>query len=242
MGSTCASLPTRGRSRPGFPERRVVPPGCRSPPIADWEDRHGYQLAARPAAWLRLSNGLFGGGPLIHPITAIGPMIPFARVPEMLVQPESWFELGNPDRRRSASTWPIACRAAAIRSSRPATMSRAARPGSSRKASRSGFSSCCGKGGGNTGLTAGFADFGDPWQSHRRHVAHPRLSHRLRLSPSRSPACCTQAADERMIASGLGLSRCDVESIFRHLQHARPTSRGLVRMTARDVDSALRSG
>ncbi len=44
-----------------------------------------------------LSNGLYRSGPLIHPISAIGPMIPFARVPEMLVQPESWFELGNPN-------------------------------------------------------------------------------------------------------------------------------------------------
>src|SRR5580693_8885172 len=56
--------------------------------IAAWEDRHGHRLPHGLRAWLRLSNGLFGTGPLIHPITAIGPMIPFARVPGMLVQPE----------------------------------------------------------------------------------------------------------------------------------------------------------
>src|SRR5262245_10768096 len=64
--------------------------------IAGWEARHGYRLPAGLRAWLRLSNGLFGTGPLIHPISAIGPMVPFARVLEMIVQPESWFELGNP--------------------------------------------------------------------------------------------------------------------------------------------------
>ncbi len=72
-------------------------PGADPMAIAGWEDRHGYRLPHGLKAWLRLSNGLFGTGPLIHPITAIGPMIPFARVPEMIVQPESWFELGNPN-------------------------------------------------------------------------------------------------------------------------------------------------
>ena len=31
-------------------------------------------------------------------MSAIGPMVPFARVPGLIVQPESWFELGNPNR------------------------------------------------------------------------------------------------------------------------------------------------
>ena len=44
----------------------------------------------------RLSDGFYLEGPLVHPLTAIGPMIPFASVPGLVVQPESWFELGNP--------------------------------------------------------------------------------------------------------------------------------------------------
>src|SRR5262245_56909594 len=72
-------------------------PGADPETIAAWEERHGYRLPAALRAWLRLSNGLYRSGPLIHPIAAIGPMVPFARVPEMFVQPESWFELGNPN-------------------------------------------------------------------------------------------------------------------------------------------------
>ena len=84
----------------GFPANgQSCRPGADPRSIVDWEERHGYQLPHGLQAWLRLSNGLFGGGPYIHPITAIGPMIPFARVPGMLVQPESWFELGNPNRQ-----------------------------------------------------------------------------------------------------------------------------------------------
>ncbi len=48
--------------------------------------------------WLRLSDGFYGEkGPLIHPLSAIGPMVPFARMPGLVVQPESWIELGNPN-------------------------------------------------------------------------------------------------------------------------------------------------
>ncbi len=48
-------------------------------------------------AWLLLSNGLYRQGPIIHPITAIGPMVIFSQIHDLLVQPESWFELGNPN-------------------------------------------------------------------------------------------------------------------------------------------------
>lgn len=72
-------------------------PGADAHTICDWEQRHGYRLPAGLRAWLMLSNGLFGTSPLIHPISAIGPMIPFARVPDLIVQPESWFEVGNPN-------------------------------------------------------------------------------------------------------------------------------------------------
>src|SRR4051794_20950480 len=72
-------------------------PGADPRQIEAWENRHGYRLTDGLRAWLVLSNGFYAGGPMIHPLSAIGPMVPFARVPELLVQPESWFELGNPN-------------------------------------------------------------------------------------------------------------------------------------------------
>ena len=54
--------------RAGFPGTvSLAGPGADPRAIADWEDRHGYHLPHGLQAWLRLSNGLFGGGPFIHP-------------------------------------------------------------------------------------------------------------------------------------------------------------------------------
>ena len=71
--------PTRARSTPGSAgTASACPPGLR--------------------AWLMLSERVLPStGPLIHPLSAIGPMVPFARMPDLVVQPESWFELGNPN-------------------------------------------------------------------------------------------------------------------------------------------------
>ena len=98
-GSIRAWRPTAAALEAGFPR---APESCR--PGADpraidaWEERHGYRLARRAAG---LADALERSVPLaarlIHPISAIGPMIPFARVPDLIVQPESWFELGNPN-------------------------------------------------------------------------------------------------------------------------------------------------
>jgi hypothetical protein len=72
-------------------------PGAEPAVITAWEHRHSYRLPAGLRAWLMLSNGLFREGPLIHPISAIGPMVIFSRIHDLVVQPESWFELGNPN-------------------------------------------------------------------------------------------------------------------------------------------------
>ena len=99
LGIDPARAPDPDRAGVGLPRGPgALPPGrLDGREIAAWEDRHGYRFPAGLRAWLLLSNGLYRSGPLIHPISAIGPMIPFARMPEMLVQPESWFELGNPN-------------------------------------------------------------------------------------------------------------------------------------------------
>ena len=201
--------PIRGRSPPGrsgtaIACRTACGPGCCSPTAS------------------------IGGGPLIHPISAIGPMIPFARVPDLIVQPESWFELGNPNveticidlaYRLPGGGYPI------FTSGDDAVGEPA--HGSSPGASRSGSSSCCARGAGNTGSTRASRDLGDPWQSHRRTRPQPAAARPApRRSPTACPACMQPGADERKIAASLGLSRGDVESIFRHLQHVEPDLAG----------------
>jgi hypothetical protein len=187
--------------------------------ITDWEERHGYRLPAGLRAWLRLSNGLFGSGPLVHPISAIGPMIPFASVPEMIVQPESWFELGNPSDqticidlayRLPDGGFPIFSSGDDASRSRPRIIARSF---------EEWFLELLRNGGREYWFDPGFVDFGDPWQSHRRHVDHPRLNRRLGPFAERVARLLDSGADERRIALTLGLSACDVESIFRHLQH-----------------------
>ncbi|MFI5454715.1 MAG: SMI1/KNR4 family protein [Isosphaerales bacterium] len=187
--------------------------------IAGWEERHGYRLPAGLRAWLSLSNGLFGSGPLIHPLSAIGPMVPFARVPEMIVQPESWFELGNPNvqticidlaYRYPGGGYPIFTSGDDAYSSSPCIIARSF---------EEWFLELLRQGGREYWFDPGFADFGDPWQSHRRHVDHPSLARRLGPFADRVARLHDSGADERTIALALGLSPGDVESIFRHLQH-----------------------
>ncbi|MGO9465910.1 MAG: SMI1/KNR4 family protein [Isosphaeraceae bacterium] len=194
-------------------------PGALPRAIADWEDRHGYRLPAGLRSWLLLSNGLYRLGPLIHPISAIGPMIAFARVPEMIVQPESWFELGNPSTqticidlayRLPGGGCPIFTSGDDLARSTPRIIARSF---------DEWFLELIRQGGREYWFDPRSADHGDPWQLHRRHVAHPDLPGRLRAFTDRVAALLHAGTDELEIATGLGLSRGDVELIFRHLQH-----------------------
>jgi hypothetical protein len=197
-------------------------PGADARTICDWEKRHGYRLPAGLRAWLMLSNGLFGTGPLIHPLSAIGPMIPFARVPDLIVQPESWFELGNPNLetvcidlayRLPDGGFPIFTSGDDASHSPPRIIARAF---------EEWFLELLRQGGREYWFDPGFSDFGDPWQSHRAHVADPPLSRKLRPYRERVAHLLRCGAEERMIAAELGLTRPDVESICRHLQHVSP--------------------
>jgi hypothetical protein len=199
-------------------------PGADPRTIAAWEDRHGYRLPQGLKAWLRLSNGLFGSGPFIHPIAAIGPMIPFARVPDMIVQPESWFELGNPNLqticidlayRLPGGGYPIFTSGDDLCESRPRLIARSF---------EEWFLELLRQGGREYWFDREFADLGDPWESHRHHVVHPTLSPRLQSFAERVARLVQSGADERKIGSTLGLSRGEVESIFRYLQHASPNN------------------
>ena len=206
----------------GFPDsREACRPEADPQVIAAWEERHGYRLPAGLRAWLILSNGLYRSGPLIHPISAIGPMIPFARMPAMIVQPESWFELGNPNLqticidlgyRLPGGGHPIFTSGDDTRSSPPRIIARSF---------EEWFINLLRQGGREYWFDADFEDYGAPWPSHRRHATGPSLCDRLRPFAEPAWSLLLAGADERDIAGSLGLNRPDVELILRHLQHVR---------------------
>jgi hypothetical protein len=198
-------------------------PGADPRAIDAWERRHGFLLPRGLRTWLLLSEGFyFRGAPLIHPLGAIGPMVPFARVPDLVVQPESWFELGNPNVETIcidlAYHWPGGdC---------PIFTSGDDQAESSPKLIASSFEGwflelLC-QGGREYWFDPGFPSLGDPWLAHRSHTPPPPLPDRLRALAPRVLAQMRPGADDRIIASSLGISRGDVETILRHLQHDAP--------------------
>ena len=197
-------------------------PGADPRSIAAWEERHGYDLPEGLRRWLLLSNGLYRSGPLIHPIFAIGPMVPFARVPDMIVQPESWFELGNPN----LQTVCVDLGYKLAGGGHPIFTSGDDASGSSPRIIARGFEEwfleMMRQGGREYWFDPGFVDFGDPWESHRRHVAGPPLPGRLHAYADRVARLWHTGVDERVIAATLGLSGGDLELIFRQLQHVKP--------------------
>lgn len=203
-------------------------PGADPASIDAWERRHGYQLPAGLRAWLVISDGLYKNGPLIHPLSAIGPMVPFARVPEMWVQPESWFELGNPNvetvcidlayrwpKAGSQGDYPIFTSGDDLVHSPPRVIA---------SSFEEWFLTLMEQGGREYWFELGFVSLGDPWSAHRRFTPCPPLPDRLRpLAPVVLPYL-RPGADDRAIATMLGISRGDVETLFRHLQHASTSS------------------
>jgi len=197
---------------------------CRPPAdpkhVEAWERRHGFRLPRELRAWLLTSDGFYRDGPLIHPLSAIGPMIPFARVPDLVVQPESWFELGNPGAETVcidlAYDWPggscpIFTSGDDLRESPPRIIA----PGFADWFLRLLHAGCR-----EFWLEGGDFSLGDPWCEHRRRTPVPPLSDRLRPLAPRVLPLMHPGADDRAIATELGISRCDLEAIFRHLQHA----------------------
>ena len=216
-----ARAPCRYALESGFPESlEPSRPGASAAEIADWEARHGFRFPPGLRNWLMLSNGLYRSGPLIHPISAIGPMIPFARVPEMLVQPESWFELGNPNLQTVCID--LAYRLPGF--GHPIFTSGDDALGSPPRIIARGFNEwfleLLRQGGREYWFDPDFEGFGDPWSSHRRHTPRPALPEALRRVADRVPPMIHAGFDEREIADRLGLGRHEVELILRHLQHA----------------------
>jgi SMI1/KNR4 family protein SUKH-1 len=197
-------------------------PGADPRLIAGWEHRHGFRLPSGLRAWLMLSNGLYLQGPLIHPISAIGPMIVFSQMHDLLVQPESWFELGNPNVETIcidlAYRWPgggnpVFSSGDEHTQSIPRIIARSF---------EEWFLALLRHGGREFWLDPDFVSLGDPWQAHRRYTPQPELPENLRPHAELVVPLIRARADEREIARVLGLTRGDLEILFRHVQHISP--------------------
>ena len=229
--------PDREALRERFPnDKSACRAGVSTREIASWEERHGFALPGGLKAWLSLSNGLFAEGPLIHPLSAIGPMILFARVPGLIVQPESWFELGNPNLeticidlayRRSEGSCPIFTSGDDERGSRPRIIA-------------AGFDDwlleSLRSGGREYWFDADFDDLGDPWIEHVKNVPAPKLEAGGAFFAGLVASMLTNGVDERSIGLRLDLSQPDVEAIIRHLQHVPLTIDGSTRNVSPSQD------
>ena len=197
-------------------------PGIARREIDAWGRRHGFRLPLGLRSWLVLSNGFYTtSGPLIHPLSAIGPMVPFARLPDVVVQPESWFELGNPNVETVcidlSYPWPSPDGGPPIFTSGD-DQTRSS-PRVIAESFESWFLELLHYGGREYWFEPDFADLGDPWQAHKNYAPAPPLPDRLRaLAPFVLPYM-QPGADERTIATSLGITRTDLEALFRHLQH-----------------------
>ncbi len=190
--------------------------------LQSWERRFGFRLPPDLRAWLLLSDGFYAeAGPLIHPLSAIGPMIPFARVPGMTVAPESWFELGNPNWETvcidlayrwpgSGGDCPLFTSGDDARHSPPRLIAPGFAPWFLRLVQGRGH---------EYWFDPAFRPLGDPWLEHRRQVAPPPLPDRLRALLPRARALLDRDLDDRIVARALAITRAEVEAIVRHCQH-----------------------
>ena len=202
----------------------LTQPSCRagvdSASLRSWERRFGYPLPDGLKQWLLLSNGFYAGeGPLIHPLSAIGPMVPFAAIPGLALQPESWFELGNPNRetvcidlgyRWPNGDYPLFSSGDDETKTPPHLIA----PGFN-----GWFLQILQQGGAEFWLDPSFVSLGDPWEEHRRWVPSPPLPESLRPHLSQVHSLLREGTDDGLIAQTLQLSRGDIETIVRHIQH-----------------------
>ena len=196
-------------------------PGASPAHLASWERRFGFPLPESLKTWFRLSDGLFGvEGPLVHPLSSLGPMVPFTKIPGLMIQPESWFEIGNPNRETIcidlAYRWPGG--------DHPLFTSgddeRGSRPQLIAPSFTSWFLQVLNRGGAEYWLEPDFEPLGDPWSEHRRFAPLPPLP--ASLQPLSNQVCdlIDRGVDDGSVARKLGLSRGEVEVIVRHVQQA----------------------
>lgn len=200
----------------------AVRPAATPDELAAWEYRHGFHLPPGLRAWLLLSNGLHRDAPLIHPISAIGPMILFGPMDELRIQPESWFELGNPNVETVcidlAYRWPDGGCPIFVSGDE----STGTKPRIVARSFEDWFLRLLARGGREYWLAPDFTPLGAPWDAHRRHAPRPDLPKPLRAIAAEVGPLVLAGVDEREIAARTGLNHDDLEAIIRHVQHVLP--------------------
>lgn len=190
-----------------------------------WERRHDIFLPASLRALLLITNGFYRGMPFVHPLEAIGPIILFGQMPGMLIQPETWFEFGNPNVETIGVdlgyTWPTHGGDYPIITSGDTSKGRYPRVIASGFAEW--FLQLLDSGGNEFWMEPGFRSLGDAWTEHRLRAPQPSLSRHLMPIVSEVESMILQSADERTIADAHGLDFFELEQILRHVQHRTPS-------------------
>ena len=153
-------------------------------------------------------------------ITAIGPMIPFAAVPGMMIQPESWFELGNPNLQTVCIDLAYRLPGGGCPVFTSGDDGSLDPPRVIAQSFEEWFLELIRQGGREYWFDPGFPDLGAPWRLHRQHVARPGLESRLAAYAATVEGMAQAGSSELEIATALGLARGDVELIVRHIQHS----------------------
>lgn len=201
---------------------KAARPGASPAALAAWENRHGFRLPPGLRAWLLLSDGLHRDTPLVHPISAIGPMILFGPMEDLHIQPESWFELGNPNVETVcidlAYRWPdggcpIFVSGDEVTGTKPRIVARSF---------EEWFLKLLSAGGREYWLEPDFETFGPPWEAHRRYTPQPDLPAPLRRIAAEVGPLVLAGVGEREIAARTGLTHDDLEAIIRYIQHVPP--------------------
>ena len=208
-------------------------PGVSPHALDDWEDRFGLPLPTPLRVWLELCDGFPYHGSLIHPLRALGPMVPFARPPGVLLIPEGWIELGNPrsesetlcmdleDRRvweGPGHDCPVFASGDDLRE----LPARIIAPGFV-----PWFLQLLHEEGRESWSDPAFVDLGCPWRSHQERVAPPELPAPLRPWLEPVDDLLTEGRSLDRIADQLQLLSDEVETLIRHLQHRRATFSGV---------------
>ncbi len=200
----------------------AVRPAASPDELAAWEHRHGFHLPPGLRAWLLLSNGLYRDAPLIHPISAIGPMVLFGPMDELRIQPESWFELGNPNVETVCVDlgyrWPDGGCPIFVSGDEEA----GTKPRIVARSFEEWFLRLLARGGREYWLDPDFVPFGAPWDAHRRHAPRPSLPTPLRAIAAEVGPLVLAGVAEREIVARTGLNHDDLETIIRHVQHVPP--------------------
>ncbi len=195
--------------------------------LRSWELRYDVVLPPSLRAWLLISNGFYRDMPLVHPLSAIGPIVLFGYLPGMFIQPETWYELGNPNVETIgvdlAYHWPDPRGDCPIFTSGDQSLRKA--PRVIAHSFTAWFLRLLEQGGREFWMEPGFQPLGDAWSEHRKNVPQPSLPTHLKVVTEKVERLIEGETDERTMIRTLDLQPSELEQILRHLQH-RP-SRGL---------------